>query len=245
MPLQPAYAHLTAPQGQNTAMNGGTGGFAGSAPSAQHPTAGSYGRYGAMGGPSQSAPGGAGPMSGPAGQIGSGPQAAVSPQNQFSPTAAPQHTSVQASGQTNAAASPPVVVAEHIAPPNPSSGRTPLGLEGYCPVTLRREQRWAPGDKRFGIIHRGCLYLFAGPQQQQQFWENPDSFSPVLSGSDPVLALDNGATVAGQREYGVEYNGQVYLFSSESTLQHFSRNPERYAGGVRQAMQVSTGTTLR
>jgi YHS domain-containing protein len=37
----------------------------------------------------------------------------------------------------------------------------------------------------------------------------------------------------------------VYLFSSESTLQHFSRNPERYAAGVRQAMQTSGGTTLR
>ncbi len=95
------------------------------------------------------------------------------------------------------------------------------------------------------MIHRGCLYLFAGPQEQQQFWSNPDQYSPVLSGIDPVLALDNGATVRGRREYGVEYNGQVYLFSSESTRQHFENNADRYAGGVRQAMQAGAGTTLR
>jgi YHS domain-containing protein len=118
-------------------------------------------------------------------------------------------------------------------------------MDGFCPVTLKQKQEWAPGDKRYGVVHRGCLYLFAGPQEQQQFWADPDRFSPVLSGIDPVLALDNGATVQGQREHGVEYNGQVYLFSSESTLQHFSRNPDRYAGGVRQAMQGGTSTAVR
>jgi protein disulfide-isomerase len=125
------------------------------------------------------------------------------------------------------------------------AARPALGLDGYCPVTLKQEQRWVPGDKRYGIVHRGCLYLFAGPAQQQQFWAQPDNYSPALSGIDPVLALDNGATVHGQRDHGVEYNGMVYLFSSESTLQHFSRNPERYAAGVRQAMQVTGGTALR
>jgi protein disulfide-isomerase len=120
-----------------------------------------------------------------------------------------------------------------------------MGLDGYCPVTLKQERRWVVGDKRYGIVHRGRLYLFAGSQQQQQFWTNPDAYSPVLSGIDPVLALDNGASVPGQREHGVEYGGQMYLFSSEATLQHFSRNPERYAGGVRQAMQATGGTTLR
>jgi protein disulfide-isomerase len=143
-----------------------------------------------------------------------------------------------------ASATPQSAVAPTTGLTGPSS-RPPLGMDGYCPVTLKREQRWVPGDKQYGIVHRGRLYLFTGPAQAQQFWDNPDQFSPVLSGVDPVLALDNGATVQGQREHGVEFNGLVYLFSSESTLQHFSRNPERYAAGVRQAMQGTGGTALR
>jgi len=131
------------------------------------------------------------------------------------------------------------------ATPIANSDEPPLGLDGFCPVTLKQQRRWVKGDKRYGIVHRGRLYLFAGPNEQQLFWTQADAFSPVLSGVDPVLALDNGASVAGKREHGVEYNGAVYLFSSESTLQHFSRNPERYAAGVRQAMRSSTGTILR
>lgn len=148
------------------------------------------------------------------------------------------------SGPASAAAVPSNVTTGGTGPVA-ASNRPSLGIDGFCPVTLKHEQRWVPGDRRYGVIHRGSLYLFAGPQQQQQFWADPDAYSPVLSGIDPVLALDNGATVEGQREHGVEYDGHIYLFSSESTLQHFSRNPERYAGGVRQAMQGRPPTTLR
>lgn len=153
--------------------------------------------------------------------------------------AAASRESIPPSGQVVGGANPSA------APPSGPPNRPPLGMDGFCPVTLKREQRWVPGDPRYGIVHRGCLYFFAGPSQAQQFWSDPDSFSPVLSGVDPVLALDNGATVKGQREHGVEYNGLFYLFSSESTLQHFYRNPERYAAGVRQAMQGTRSTTLR
>jgi protein disulfide-isomerase len=137
------------------------------------------------------------------------------------------------------------VVDDNVTPIAAPSQRPTLGLDGFCPVTLKRQQQWIPGDSRYGIVHRGCLYLFAGPQEQQQFWANPDAYSPVLSGIDPVLALDNGASVAGRREHGVEFNGMMFLFSSEATLQHFSHNPERYAGGVRQAMQVPTGSVMQ
>ena len=156
------------------------------------------------------------------------------------PGAQPQQAVVAHAGPAGGIAP----VAENVAPAG-EVNQPKLGFEGFCPVTLRREQRWIPGDKRYGVIHRGCLYLFAGPEQQQQFWADPDYYSPALSGIDPVLALDNGATVQGRREHGVEYDGCIYLFSSESTLQHFSRYRERYAGGVRQAMQAGGATTFR
>jgi YHS domain-containing protein len=112
-------------------------------------------------------------------------------------------------------------------------------LEGFCPVTLKQGQRWAPGDRRWGVVHRGRTYLFTGPDQQREFLKNPDRYSPVLSGLDPVIAIEKGHSVTGRRKHGVFYGGRVYLFADETSLEQFSRSPERYAAGVRQAMQTA------
>jgi len=128
--------------------------------------------------------------------------------------------------------------ARYSAPPSsPAVSHPPLGLDGYCPVRLCQQQDWVMGDRRFGAIHRGRTYLFAGPQEQQQFLANPDRFSPVASGHDPVIALDHRQAAPGFREHGVFYDGRVYLFSNEDSLQRFSQNPHRYAAEILQAMR--------
>ncbi|MEX0711052.1 MAG: thioredoxin family protein, partial [Pirellulales bacterium] len=47
-------------------------------------------------------------------------------------------------------------------PPTPQipAGNPPLGLDGYCPVTLGEKRVWQIGDVRWGAIHRGRTYLF-------------------------------------------------------------------------------------
>lgn len=114
-------------------------------------------------------------------------------------------------------------------------GSPPLGLDGYCPVTLVEKQGWREGDVRFGAIHHGRTYLFAGPVEQQRFLANPDAFSPVMSGDDPVLALDENRSVPGKRKHGVFFGKRIYLFSNEATLTAFSKNPGRYAPEITQA----------
>jgi protein disulfide-isomerase len=110
-------------------------------------------------------------------------------------------------------------------------------MDGFCPVTLSKQQKWVRGDRRWGIIHRGRTYLFTSAEAKKEFWDAPDRFSPVLAGIDPVVALDENRSVTGRRKHGVFYGGRVYLFASEASLERFSRNPEQYATGVRQAMQ--------
>jgi thiol-disulfide isomerase/thioredoxin/YHS domain-containing protein len=121
-------------------------------------------------------------------------------------------------------------------------GTPPLGLDGFCPVQLsyamkqaEPSRRWTRGDVRWGAIHRGRLYLFAGATEQTSFLADPDRFAPVASGDDPVLALDQGRQVPGRREFGVMYGGRFYLFASESTLTQFAKNPERYTAEAIQA----------
>lgn len=125
-------------------------------------------------------------------------------------------------------------------------GAPPLGFDGYCPVTMRSAWKWQPGDPKWGAIHRGRTFWFAGQAEQQQFLANPDYYSPALSGMDPVLAIDHRQTVPGKREHSIDYDNQFYLFSSEASLQQFTSNPERYSTGVRQAMGIQpTRTTVR
>ncbi len=116
-------------------------------------------------------------------------------------------------------------------------GSPPLGMEGYCPVTLVNQKRWVQGDSRWGAVHRGRTYLFTGPEEQKHFLASPDSFSPVMSGNDPVMAADQRQVVPGTRTHGVFYGNRIYLFSSEASLQQFNQNPRRYAAESLQAMR--------
>ncbi len=124
------------------------------------------------------------------------------------------------------------------------AGNPPLALDGHCPVQLSDDmtggrQTWTLGDRRWGARHRGRTYLFAGPDQQRRFLANPDRYAPMLSGNDVVLAVEQTRTVAGHREHGVFFNERVFLFTTEATLQKFSRDPNRYAAWAVEAMQAS------
>ena len=116
-------------------------------------------------------------------------------------------------------------------------GSMPLGLEGYCPVTLAERGVWTEGRAQWGVRHRGRTYLFAGERQQQAFLADPDRFAPALSGDDPVLALEGGRSTSGQRRFGVTYQARTYLFASPETRAKFAADPGRYATRVAVAEQ--------
>jgi YHS domain-containing protein len=115
----------------------------------------------------------------------------------------------------------------------------PLGLDGYCPVAMRKSWQWVAGDSRWGAMHRGRTYLFSSEASRDEFLTNPDFYAPALSGSDPVLAIEQNQIVAGRREHSLDYDNQIFLFSNEVTLEQFRRSPDRYVVGVRQAMGLT------
>lgn len=127
-----------------------------------------------------------------------------------------------------------------------SKNAMPLGLEGYCPVTLREKSAWIEGRPQYGACHRGRTYLFAGETEQKTFLADPDRYAPALSGDDPVMAFDAARQIPGQRQFGVTYQSRVYLFSSPQTQAVFTASPDRYVGRVMVAENPSSsGTTLR
>ncbi len=142
-------------------------------------------------------------------------------------------------------AQPPAAGSQSAPVTRPPTGNPPLGLDGYCPVELTEAQRWQLGDRRWGAIHRGRTYLFAGSTQQQRFLVNPDSYSPVIAGDDVVLTLDQRQSVAGRREHGVFFGGRIYLFANEASLEKFSRDPHHYADAVLQSMRTAPRQAYR
>ncbi|MEN0110272.1 MAG: thioredoxin family protein [Planctomycetota bacterium] len=127
-------------------------------------------------------------------------------------------------------------------------GSPPLGFDGFCPVTMKGEWRWAKGDTKWGAIFDGRTYLFVSQDAQKTFLANPAAYSPVLAGADPVAAVDERRTVAGARRFAVEYEGRFYLFADERTLERFWSDPDGYAQGVQRvaaAMRTGGDTVIR
>lgn len=122
-----------------------------------------------------------------------------------------------------------------------SAATAPLGFDGYCPVTLKLQNKWVKGKVEHGIVHRDRLYLFVSDEARQQFYADADKFSPVFSGCDPVLMLEQQQEIPGSRQFGYRHKGSFYLFANRITMQKFAQNPDAYSQQVRQAMSTIDG----
>jgi thioredoxin-like negative regulator of GroEL/YHS domain-containing protein len=147
----------------------------------------------------------------------------------------------------------PETVQVSTAPPEkkaePKVDRSKFCLQGKCPVTLLKEGRWEDGDSNFGIVHRDRVYIFANAVCLEEFKKNPDGYSPVLAGYDPVVFHEQGKLADGQAKHGVFMgslpNQRVVLFGSAETRAKFQSDPHAYLDTIRQAMNQADGAIMR
>lgn len=168
-------------------------------------------------------------------------QPATRPTNQPTNKPTVPTTNTAATTTAPAAASAAVTNTKPTLPP----GAPPVGFDGHCPVTLVKARKWVYGDAAWGAIHEGRTYLFVGQAERDTFLKSPEVYSPVLSGVDPVVAIDTGRAVPGKREFGAQHEDRIYLFSSQDSLKRFMASPTRYTTGVRQAMNRAANRTVR
>ncbi len=177
------------------------------------------------------------PVSPPAGHVGpslAGPLPAGPPPGGPLPSNVPPGGVTPVSMGTPAPVAPGPRYADGVSRTPSVQENPPLALDGYCAVSLSDDllagqRRWMLGNRAHGVIHRERTYLFADGEKAARFFQEPDRYSPVLSGDDVVVAVDEGRAASGKREHGGFFGGRVYLFSSEETLQRFENNPNRYA----------------
>lgn len=148
-------------------------------------------------------------------------------------------------------ANPPQVAPAEANPalaPSPAASATtyPIAMGGYCPVTLATEKKWKKGQPQFGVMHRRRTFLFTSEIEQKKFLLDPDRYTPVMTGYDPVKFMQTGELVDGSPAYSLTYRKEVYLFTSDAALKSFWQNPAQFTEGLRQAMsQQERGTQLR
>jgi len=126
-------------------------------------------------------------------------------------------------------------LAHAAAPSDEATKKPPLGLDGYCPVTLGQSSTWAKGDPKWSALHCGRTYWFKSEDERKKFVASPQRWAPRLRGCDAVRFAEEGAWVPGKRQHGLFYAKVVYLFADEKSLEQFSLAPEQYARVARMA----------
>ena len=120
------------------------------------------------------------------------------------------------------------------APPEPEGSHgnhnasAPIGLDGYCPVDLVRNEAWTLGDSRFAVEYKRRVYLLSGPEQHRAFRSNPERYAPANAGNDPVLSYEEDSRQAGRTDACAVFEGRLYMFSGPDSLSRFQANPQRY-----------------
>lgn len=103
-----------------------------------------------------------------------------------------------------------------------------VGLEGYCPVTLKSKRSWTKGKAELTTVHKGFTYNFTSEENRKKFLESPSQFTPRLLGCDPVIMWESDRAVAGDTRYGAFFDGELYLFTSQENRKLFKVDPARY-----------------
>ncbi len=118
------------------------------------------------------------------------------------------------------------------------SGQPELAMEGFCAVTVIKEDRWIEGRSDFGAIHLGKLYLFASAEAMETFLADPVTYTPVLNEIDVVRFFEERRIVPGKREWGLKdpTHNRMFFFADEAAMNHFWNEHHRYADAAIKVM---------
>ena len=115
-------------------------------------------------------------------------------------------------------------------------------LEGYCPVELSNNETWVEGKVEFAVKHRGKVYWMSSNDAMQKFLATPDDASPVLSGYDPLVLLEEGRLVEGNIQYGLheKISGKYLLFSTSEAKKKYAEDFDRYSKALKALLIKAT-----
>ena len=125
--------------------------------------------------------------------------------------------------------------------PNKTAKTPEYALRGKCSVSLLTQGKWINGNPKWGCVHRNQVYIFGTEANLKLFKENPEAYSPILAGFDPVVFHESGKLKTGLLNHGVFMgevpNQRIILFSDPQSRARFQKSPKQFLETVRQAME--------
>lgn len=103
-----------------------------------------------------------------------------------------------------------------------------LALEGYCPVSLQKMNKWVKGNPAIQATFDGHTYYFANEEGKQMFAEDPAKYAPVLGGDCVVSLAKMGKRVPGNIRQAVLQEGRLFLFANVEGKKMFQADPRAY-----------------
>jgi YHS domain-containing protein len=103
------------------------------------------------------------------------------------------------------------------------------GLKGFCPVMLREERELKDAQQEFQSNYRGQKFHFSSDEARAKFDSNPARYAPAAYGADVVVLIDQKDVAEGTLDYAAWFQGQLYLFASDTAQETFMANPAKYA----------------
>ncbi len=104
-------------------------------------------------------------------------------------------------------------------------------LGGDCIVSYAETGKRIPGDPRFGVVHRGRIYLFASALLRERFQNNTDRYTSkdiAHDGNCIVCKVDLQKEIQGLPATVATVGGVRYFFAGSHQRAIFGANPSRY-----------------
>ncbi len=118
-------------------------------------------------------------------------------------------------------------------------------LNGDCTVCFAHHDGVRnPGTTEHVSFYQGRAFLFPNDKIKGLFDQSPQKYADVdlaCDGKCIVCKVDGGKDVPGKPEFTAVYKGMRYQFPSESVMQKFQANPEKYT--ARKTGQPQTSST--
>jgi YHS domain-containing protein/thioredoxin-related protein len=104
-----------------------------------------------------------------------------------------------------------------------------VALAGYSPVSLVEGHGLTTGQSYLAVRYDGQVYYFANARERDRFLKSPEAFLPSNRGHCIVSLVEKGKHVRGNPNFGVYYDGRMYLCADEAARRRFADDPKKYA----------------
>jgi thiol-disulfide isomerase/thioredoxin len=104
----------------------------------------------------------------------------------------------------------------------------PIGLAGFCPVTMVKTAELRKGDPDLTLVYRNQQFRFRGASERDLFLQHPERYLPAENGHCVVTFADRREWKEGEIRYPALFDDRLFLFPGKEERDRFLSDPEKF-----------------